>query len=95
MLAKTVSAMTMIERSLMVARVSDALDSLAEAAVERGERYPAQNAWCLAATLRGCSTKAGRDVRAVEVLLEQAMSLIASEEACCELRSAVPKKAMH
>ncbi len=63
----------------MILLVAQALEGVAEDADEIGDAQSARNAMYLARSIQGCATGASVEaVRAVEILLEQGISYVAS-----------------
>jgi hypothetical protein len=77
MLGKTLIEMTNRERSNLIKTVATTLEVVASRAEERGDEITARNALCLAMTVMGCAVEAGRDLEPAELLLEQAITVIA------------------
>ncbi len=79
MTARTLNEMTPAQRSDMMLLVAQALENVAEEADEQGDYQSAQNATYLALSIRGCGTGvAAETTKAVEILLEQGISYVAS-----------------
>jgi hypothetical protein len=79
MTARTLNEMTAVERANMMSLVAQALESVAEDADEVGDTQSARNAVYLAGSIRGCGTgPTPENFRAVEILLEQGISYVAS-----------------
>ncbi|MDM9624103.1 hypothetical protein A6U87_11815 [Rhizobium sp. AC44/96] len=75
--SKTITQMSVRERQDILAAVAEALELSAEEALSEGNRGFAVNSQSLALTIRGSAdTLASEDLRAAEILLQQAMTLI-------------------
>ncbi|WP_208247844.1 hypothetical protein WGT02_28575 (plasmid) [Rhizobium sp. T1470] len=75
--SRTLTEMTMDERTNMVAVVVDALEAFAEEAEESGDRQFSLNSRAVACTIRGCAGDLSRDdLATAELLMEQAVLLM-------------------
>ncbi len=77
MLGKTLVEMTNHERANLIKTVAATLECVAYRATELGDVLTARNVLSLAMTLMGCDVEAGRNMESAEMLLEQAMTIIA------------------
>ncbi|OWV66146.1 hypothetical protein ATY75_10615 [Rhizobium sp. N122] len=76
-ISKTLNDMTLVERSSLLDTVANALEATAEEAEDAGDARFVANSICIANTIRGLSGElAPRDLRAAELLLEQAIMLV-------------------
>jgi hypothetical protein len=76
-LAKTLTEMTLVERSSLLETVADALEASAGEAEEEGDSIFVKNSMCVANTIRGISGNLGAaDLAAAELLLEQGIVLV-------------------
>jgi len=76
-LSKTLTEMTMVERSSLLETVADALEASADEAGEQGDATFVKNSMCVANTIRGMSTNlSATDIAAAELLLEQGIMLM-------------------
>jgi hypothetical protein len=76
-ISKTLTEMTLVERSSLLETVADALEATADEADEEGDSRFATNSMCVANTIRGlCGNLGERDLPAAEVLLEQGIMLV-------------------
>lgn len=76
-ITKTLTEMTLVERSTLLETVADALEATADEADEDGDSRFAKNSMCVAGTIRGlCGNLGERDLPVAEVLLEQGIMLV-------------------
>lgn len=77
--AKTLNEMTRQERSEMISMTAGALEAAVDDARKAGDARLVANLTSLAMTIRGCSSDTAADnIRAVELLLQQAIELVSS-----------------
>ncbi len=78
MFETTLIDMTHPERVAIITMVATLLERVATQAQQRRDKRAAQNAICLAMTIRGCCAEiADRDLHAAELLVEQGIVLLA------------------
>ncbi|CDM60851.1 MULTISPECIES: hypothetical protein [Rhizobium] len=76
-ISKTLTDMTVFERSSLIETVADALEATADAAGDEGDARFVANSLFVANTIRGLSGDlAPGDIKAAEVLLEQGIMLV-------------------
>lgn len=76
-LSKTLTEMTLVERSSLLEAVADALEATAEEAEVGGDATFVKNSMCVANTIRGMSGNLGsHNLSAAELLLEQGIMLV-------------------
>ena len=76
-MSRTVTEMTLVERSSLLDTVADALEASADEAKEEGDATFVVNSLCVANTIRGMSVNLNHNNLAVaELLLEQGMMLV-------------------
>lgn len=76
-ISKTLTEMTLVERSSLLDTVADALEATANEAEEQGDATFVANSMCVANTIRGMSGDLrSHDLQAAELLLEQGIMLV-------------------
>lgn len=76
-ISKTLTEMTLVERSSLLETVADALEASADEAEEHGDATFVKNSMCVVNTIRGMSCNLGAaDLAAAELLLEQGIMLM-------------------
>ncbi len=76
-ISKTLSEMTIKERTSLLDTVADALEAVAEEAEDEGDARFVSNSMCVANTIRGmCGDLSPRDLAAAELLMEQGIMLV-------------------
>ena len=76
-MSRTLTEMTLVERSSLLDTVADALEASADEAKEEGDATFVNNSLCVANTIRGMSVNLNHNNLAVaELLLEQGMMLV-------------------
>lgn len=76
-ISKTLTEMTLVERSSLLETVADALEASADEAEEKGDATFVKNSMCVANTIRGMSGNlVAAYLAAAELLLEQGILLM-------------------
>ena len=76
-ISKTLTEMTLVERSTLLETVAAALEASADEAEEEGDARVVTNLTCVANTIRGISGNVrSQDLKVAERLLEQGITLV-------------------
>jgi hypothetical protein len=76
-ISKTLTEMTLLERTNLLDTVADALEATADEAEGEGDSRFAANSMCVVKTIRGLSGELGqRDLASAELLLEQGIVMV-------------------